>query len=201
MAGPFSGHSSGVTSVAFSPDGQHIVSGSDNQTICVWNAKTREMVAGPFSGHSGGVRSVAFSPDGQHIASGSDDQTICVWNAKTGEMVAGPFSGHSSGVTSVAFSPDGQYIVSGSDDPAICLWDIMIGGTEITGQVDFTNQSKINDEGWICGSNNELLMWIPPLHRAGLHRPGNIWISSKHETLLDLSTFVHGHIWSTCINA
>ena len=98
MAGPFSGHSEGVTSVAFSPDGRHIVSGSYDETICVWNAMTGKIVAGPFSGHLSGVTSVVFSPDGQHIVSGSDDQTICVWNAMTGEIVAGPFSGHSSWV-------------------------------------------------------------------------------------------------------
>ena len=199
VAGPFHGHSKLVNSVAFSPDGQHIASGSNDQTIHVWNAMTGETVAGPFTGHSGSVNSVAFSPDGQHIASGSNDQTIHVWNAMTGEMVAGPFHGHSGWVNSVAFSPDGQHITSGSDDQTIRVWKIMTGETKITGQVDFTNHSKINDEGWICGSNNELLMWIPPLHRSGLHRPSNIWISSEHETCLDLSTFVHGHNWSTCI--
>jgi WD40 repeat protein len=71
VAGPFLGHSDQVRSVSFSPDGQHIASGSDDQTICVWNAMTGEMVAGPFRGHSDMVTSVAFSPDGQHIVSGS----------------------------------------------------------------------------------------------------------------------------------
>jgi WD40 repeat protein len=75
----------GVYCIAVSPDGQHIVSGSEDQTICVWNATTGEMVAGPFTGHTDSVLSVAFSPDGQHIVSGSDDQTICVWNATTGD--------------------------------------------------------------------------------------------------------------------
>ncbi len=73
----------------------------------------------------------------------------------------------------------------------------MTGETETTGQVDFTNQPKINEEGRICGSNDELLMWIPPSYRVGLHRPS---ISGEHETRLDLSTFVHGHSWSTCIS-
>ena len=76
----------------------------------------------------------------------------------------------------------------------------MTGGIETTGQVDFADQSMMNDEGWICGSNNELLMWIPPLHRTGLHRPSNVWVAAKHETRLDLSTFKHGSNWSTCIN-
>src|SRR6266481_2793005 len=79
-AGPFTGHADGVRSVAFSRDGQHIVSGSDDRTIRVWNAMTGETAAGPFTGHAHGVRSVAISRDGHHIVSGSDDRTIRVSN-------------------------------------------------------------------------------------------------------------------------
>src|ERR1700761_3682668 len=82
-----------VRSIAVSPDGQHIVSGLSNGTVCVWSALTGEMVAGSFRGHCDLVSSVAFSPDGQHIVSGSHDKTIYVWNTMTGELVAGPFSG------------------------------------------------------------------------------------------------------------
>ena len=52
MAGPFTGHSDWVNSVAFSPDGQWVVSGSKDQTIYVWNALAGEVVAGPFTGHT-----------------------------------------------------------------------------------------------------------------------------------------------------
>src|SRR6266702_3005726 len=62
-----------VNSVALSPDGQRIVSGSSDGTIRVWNATTGETAAGPFTGHTGWVWSVAFSPDGQRIVSGSTD--------------------------------------------------------------------------------------------------------------------------------
>ncbi|KZP15984.1 hypothetical protein FIBSPDRAFT_794902 [Athelia psychrophila] len=51
-------------SVAFSPDGQCIVSGSDNTTIRIWDATTGALIAGPFEGHTSGVMSVVFSPDG-----------------------------------------------------------------------------------------------------------------------------------------
>jgi hypothetical protein len=75
----------------------------------------------------------------------------------------------------------------------------MTGNMETTRHVDFTDQSVINDEGWICGKNGELLVWIPPLHRVGLHCPSNVWVAGAHETRMDLSTFVHGQRWTTCI--
>jgi WD40 repeat protein len=75
------GHTEWVASVAFSPDGKHIVSGSGDKTIRVWNADSGEVVSGPFEGHTHWVMSVAFSPDGKRTVSGSDDMTIRVWNA------------------------------------------------------------------------------------------------------------------------
>ncbi|KAH9055444.1 hypothetical protein EDB87DRAFT_1640882 [Lactarius vividus] len=74
----------------------------------------------------------------------------------------------------------------------------MTRNSEPTSHVDFTNHSIIDEEGWICGSGGELLMWIPQTHRAHLHRPSNIWVAGEHETRLDLSTFVHGQRWATC---
>src|SRR5450432_201589 len=116
MQNVLEGHTMHVNSIAFSPDGHRIVSGSGDKTIRVWDAETGAVVAGPCHGHSDWVTSVAFSPDGHRIVSGSGDKTIRVWDAETGAVVAGPCHGHSDYVTSVAFSPDGHRIVSGSGD-------------------------------------------------------------------------------------
>ncbi|KZP29382.1 hypothetical protein FIBSPDRAFT_216561 [Athelia psychrophila] len=97
-----------VLSVAFSPDGQRIASGSADNSICIWDAESGALRAGPFAGHTDWVNSVVFSPDGQRIASGSDDETIRVWDAESGALKAGPFTGHTDWVRSVVFSPDGH---------------------------------------------------------------------------------------------
>lgn len=125
----FQGHQSTVLSVAFSPDSRHIVSGSDDNTVRLWNATTGEAIGQPFKGHQAGVAAVAFSPDGRYIASGSTDGTIRLWNANTGESVAQPFTGHQSRVLSIAFSSDGRRIVSGGADETLRLWDVTTGKT------------------------------------------------------------------------
>jgi WD40 repeat protein len=68
-------------SIAYSPNGQHIVSGSIDRMIQIWDAKTGTAVGEPLKGHSSTVRSVAYSPDGQHIVSGSTNATIHVWDS------------------------------------------------------------------------------------------------------------------------
>jgi WD40 repeat protein len=77
----FKGHSEQVNSVAFSPDGKYLASGSRDKTIKLWDVETQREVK-TLQGHSWSVTSVAFSPDGKHIASGSWDSTVKVWSVE-----------------------------------------------------------------------------------------------------------------------
>ena len=72
------GHSAGVYSVALSPDGQYLASGSYDNTAKLWHVETGECTRA--MGHSNWVNSVTFSPDGQYLASGSGDNTVKLWS-------------------------------------------------------------------------------------------------------------------------
>jgi WD40 repeat protein len=115
-----------VCSVAFSPTGTCVVSGSGDKTIQLWDVESGKAIRS-LIGHSGLVRSVAFSPDGKRVVSGSFDQTIRLWDVESGEAIGSPFTGHTSYVYSVAFSPGGTHIASSSHDKTVRLWNAHTG--------------------------------------------------------------------------
>ena len=124
LAHTLTGHSDEVNSVAFSPDGQFLASGSSDFTVEGWNARTGESV-GALAGNTGKVSSVTFSPDGELLASGGLDKTVRVWKLPVGE----PFHAldHSDWVFSVAFGPDSRILASGGADKEIKLWNLKTG--------------------------------------------------------------------------
>ncbi|KAF9511916.1 hypothetical protein BS47DRAFT_1363457 [Hydnum rufescens UP504] len=121
------GNSTWVASVAFSPNGSWLASGShDNNNLHLWDAMSGKQIR-TLRGHSEWVTSVVFSPDSLWLASGLYDHTICLWDV----MLCTPImilQVHPHWVTSVAFSPDGLWLASGFHDNTMCLWDAMSGG-------------------------------------------------------------------------
>ena len=151
-----------ANSVAFSPDGKHIVSGWSDSTLKLWETESGQHVH-TFKGHKGEVKSVAFSSDGKYMISGSFDKTLKLWETGSNRLVR-TFKGHESYVNSVAFSPCGSYIISGSRDNTLKLWETGSGQLVHTfeGHKDHVNSVAFSpDSKYIVSgsSDNTLKLW------------------------------------------
>lgn len=114
----------GITSIAFSSDGQLQATSDTNGKIQIWTTDGKLLFV--CKGHNSWVWFVAFSPNNQVLASCSQDHTIKLWDMKTGQCLR-TLPGHTSIVTSFAFHPHDQVLASSSEDRTIKLWDINTG--------------------------------------------------------------------------
>ncbi|MGB0384129.1 MAG: AAA-like domain-containing protein [Ardenticatenaceae bacterium] len=106
-------HSNIVWSVAWSPDGQQVLSGSNDHSARIWNATTGDLLHTLPS--EGAIFSVAWHPNGQQVLTGSNDHSARIWKAATGDLLH-TFNLHSQRVWSLAWSPNGQQVLTSSWD-------------------------------------------------------------------------------------
>ena len=130
FAGHASGHrpgfegsypANGVYSVAFSPDGNKIVSGGGDWTIKIWDSHAYSKMI-PANGHDGWVSNIAISPDGKRVVSAGSDGFIKHWDANAGSLIS-----TSNGGGPLAFSPDGKRLISSRHDSDPELLDAETG--------------------------------------------------------------------------
>ena len=183
------GHEWWVNSVAWSPDGTKIASGSADHTIIIWDIATGTSLE-TLIGHTDQVNSVVWSPNGRYIASGSSDKTMKIWDVGTGKNLKN-FTGHNDRITSISWNPDGETIASGSWDKTIKIWDVatgtiiktLIGHRDIITSVQWSPDGKELASG---SADQTIKIWGETLSDNSIYRV----VAEKSKILIGDSTTI-----------
>jgi WD40 repeat protein len=141
------GHSNSITSVAFSPEGDRIVTGSSDKTARVWSANGSGAPV-ILKGHESSIVSASFSPDGSRVLTASHDKTARVWSADdSGSVIT--LAGHGHTVWSAVFSPDGSRVATASGDKTARVWHSDGSGTPVIlqGHSDTVRSAAFSPDG------------------------------------------------------
>ncbi len=156
------GHTEPVRAVAFTRDGTKLASGSEDETIRLWDVPNRSHLR-TLTGHTSTIRSLAFSPDGNTLVSGSSDRSARLWDVATGTEKQQTLQIHSMGISSVAFNNSGTRLAVGSSDDTIRLYAIPGYTREhtitanIEGVYDLTFSPT--EDIIAAGGNNTIRLW------------------------------------------
>jgi WD40 repeat protein len=179
-----------VITLACSPDGNYIASGSYDTTVQVWEVATGRQVV-IYHGHSDKICSVAWSPDGSYIASASYDATVQIWESATGRLLF-TYSGNRGPVYTVAWSPDGERIASGDVNGTVQVWPVALfesGGQQqkhpvVTYHQDYNAQANYSFQN----SPVEAVTWSPDSrYIASISHYVQIWNSHTGKQIFTYS--------------
>ncbi|MCT7990668.1 WD40 repeat domain-containing protein [Laspinema olomoucense] len=152
-------HQKAVRTLAIDPEGNFLVSGSNDKTVKIWEIHSGNLIKTAI-GHTGSAIALAISPNGELFASGSGDNTIKLWELKTGKLRF-TLRGHTGWVNALAFHPKGNMLVSGGADKTIALWNLetqeLIG--TFYGHTSTVRSISINPQGntLISGGNDNMI--------------------------------------------
>ncbi len=157
----FRGHTHGVWTLAFSPDGLTLASAGVERLIRLWDIETGRILRS-LRGHTADIRALLYTPDGQSLITASDDRTIRMWNPKTGEPTKLLFTRYDHNVVSLSLSPDGLMLARGAHNKDIKIWEVTTGTELMTllGKDQYDNQWAVcvafSPDGIHLASGNDI---------------------------------------------
>jgi len=186
-------HKQQVRSIAFSPDGKILATGSDEGTfkdyhhgkVWLWStAKGKKLFNQPLE-HNDWVRSIAFSPDGRRLATGCDDRNVTIWDIGSGkELLNRSYNGE---IYSVAFSPDGKRLAAGGNYSAVCIWNLSTNKTmdiPLPDNVTILSVAFSPDGKMLAAANNTV-------KTSTVINTVMIWNASTGDLMLQTSPMMH----------
>jgi WD40 repeat protein len=186
IVGLLSGHTAYVTSVAFSPDGSIIASGSGDKLVLLQRARTGRRVA-VLRGATAPVEAIAFSPDGKRLAAGTEDGRVMVWSVPSGRLLRTVRDPTGKGIWGIAFSPDGALLAYGDGSGKVWLTDasdghavrVLMANAQFAlafapdGRALATDAPTSGAELWSVGTGARLKHYAgPPLNGVAFSRDG-----------------------------
>jgi WD40 repeat protein len=155
-------HTSWVTTVAYAPNGNYLVTGGDDNKVKIWTPSGTLLHT--CLGHSGDITNVKVTPDNLYVVSSSKDSSIKVWDISNGTLIK-TITGHNDAVNGIAVSPDGLQIASASADGSCKVWDFSTTSQLFSfGEPD---SNALNTAAWssisnkiVTGSiNSDVTLW------------------------------------------
>nr|XP_005583512.1 PREDICTED: notchless protein homolog 1 isoform X1 [Macaca fascicularis] len=170
------GHSEAVISVAFSPTGKYLASGSGDTTVRFWDLST-ETPHFTCKGHRHWVLSISWSPDGKKLASGCKNGQILLWDPSTGKQVGRTLAGHSKWITGLSWeplhaNPECRYVASSSKDGSVRIWDTTAGRCEriLTGHTQSVTCLRWGGDGLLYSASQDRTIKVWRAHDGVLCR-------------------------------
>lgn len=157
------GHRDGVTQASFSPDGSYVATGSEDNSVRIWDAHTG-LPVGAEMRHEGKIVRLAFSPDGRMVATAAQGNTTRVWDTRTGDPITPPLP-HTRQVRAIHFDIQNHHLLSSSEDGATKVWDLQPEQgslSEILERVELLSAHRKDSNGTLVPLSREALqaLWL-----------------------------------------